>query len=205
MQASQGLRVERQSWLGHTRVWVGYGTRTGSLDLSSKGQYLGMQVRISELDHENQDFYGFCAKGELRFQKCSNCQLKRYPPTTACPWCSALNCSWEAVDGRGTLYSYGEIHHAITPAFREFSPYLLLLVELDEQRNMPNAHDGLRMYGNLVTADGTMASPQLVKSVGIGTRLRVLFKPIGDGIALPLWTIDDEAVQPDSPWRYPHE
>ena len=175
------------------------------MSVALEGEYLGLQVRINDLDHENQAFYRFCGQGELRFQKCTSCGLKRYPPTTACPWCSTIECTWERVDGRGTLYSYGEVQHAIMPVFREFTPYLLLLVELDEQRNRPNPYDGLRMNGNLVTPDGTMAPPELIGQVGIGTRLKVIFKPIGNSIALPLWTIDENAPQPEVPWRYPGE
>jgi uncharacterized OB-fold protein len=164
-----------------------------------------MRVLINDLDHENRAFYQFCAQRELRFQQCVKCGLKRYPPTSACPWCSELGSSWEPVSGLGTLYSYGEVHHAIMPVFREYTPYMLLLVELDEQRDQPNKYDGLRMNGNLAKPDGSLAGPELVAQVGIGTRLKVVFKAIGEGIALPLWAIDDTAVQPEQPWRYPEQ
>ena len=128
-----------------------------------------------------------------RVQQCASCGLKRVPPTTACPFCAHEASIWEPVSGRGTVYSYGEVHHAIQPVFRQFTPYLLLLVELDEQRNEPAEFDGLRLQANLATADGELAPPELVQSVGIGTRVRVMFKDIGDGIAMPLWTIDERS------------
>ena len=109
------------------------------------------------------------------------------------------------VSGKGTVYSYGEVHHAIQPVFRQFTPYLLLLVELDEQRGEPAEFDGLRLQANLATAEADLAPPELVRTVGIGTRVRVVFKDIGEGIAMPLWTVDEEAEQPASPWRYPIE
>ncbi len=170
-----------------------------------EGEYLDMPVRVDELDRDHFEFFGHCGNGELRLQQCSACGLKRYPPTTACPWCAHPDSTWELVEGKGTLYSYGEVHHAIQPVFREFSPYLLLLVELDEQRDTPNPYDGLRITGNLATSDGDLAPPELVGQVGIGTRLRVVFKQIGEGIALPLWCIDEDAEQPAEPWRYPIE
>ena len=37
--------------------------------------------------------------------------------------------------------------------------------------------------------------------VGIGTRVRMVFSPVTDGLALPQWTIDEDAEQP-VPWRY---
>jgi len=169
------------------------------------GDYLGMPVHVDELDQENHAFFGWCGAHELRVQQCTSCGLKRVPPTTACPFCAHGESTWEPVSGRGTVYSYGEVHHAIQPVFRPFTPYLLLLVELDEQRGEPGEFDGLRLQSNLATADGALAPPEIVQTVGIGTRVRVVFKDVGDGIAVPLWTVDEEAEQPDPPWRYPIE
>ena len=129
--------------------------------------------------------------------------LLRYPPTTACPWCASPDASWAPVEGRGTLHSYGEVHHAIQSAFRSHTPYMLVLVELDTQSGQPTAHEALRITGNLAAADGELAPPDLVARVGIGSRLRILFKDAGNDIAIPLWTLDESAQQPASPWRYP--
>jgi hypothetical protein len=107
------------------------------------------------------------------------------------------------VDGRGVVYSYSEVRHAIQPAFRPHVPYLLLLVELDTQRGQPTADEALRLNGNLVTADGRLAPPELVREVGIGTRVRMVFAEVAPGLALPQWTVDESAQQPAHPWRYP--
>ncbi len=173
--------------------------------MALEGTHLGMPVEVDDLDQENQSFYAYCGRHELRLQRCGDCGLMRYPPTTACPWCASPDCRWEPVAGRGTLYSYGEVHHAIQPAFRPFTPYLLLLVELDEQRGQPTEFEGIRMVGNLVTTEGELAPPELVAQVGIGSRLKVVFRDLGDGIALPQWTVDRDAKQPAAPWRYPVE
>ena len=167
------------------------------------GEYLGMPIHIDETDREHHEFFAHCGKHELRVQQCASCGLKRFPPTTACPFCAHPDSSWEPVSGLGTVYSYGEVHHAIQPVFRPHVPYLLLLVELDEQRGQPGEFDGLRVQGNLATAEGELAPPELVARVGIGTRVKVVFRDVGPGLALPLWTIDDAADQPDEPWRYP--
>jgi len=173
--------------------------------LTLEGTYLGMPVAIDDLDRENQEFFTHCGTHELHLQRCSHCDLMRYPPTTACPFCSGAESTWAPVSGKGTLYSYGEVQHAIQPAFRPHTPYLLLLVELDEQRGQPGAHDGVRLVGNLVTSGGELAPPELVARVGIGSRLRVWFRDLGGGIALPQWTLDEDAEQPARPWRYPYE
>jgi uncharacterized OB-fold protein len=168
------------------------------------GEYLGMAVHVDDLDAENQAFFGHCGAGELRLQRCTSCRLMRYPPTTACPFCAHPDSTWDPVSGRGTVYSYGEVHHAIQPVFRPYTPYLLLLVELDEQRGQPGEFDGIRMQGNLATPDGELAPPELVARVGIGTRVKVLLKTIGEGIAMPLWVVDEDAEQGE-PWRYPED
>ena len=47
-----------------------------------------------------------------------------------------------------------------------------------------------------------LAPPELVQTVGIGTRVRMVFRDIAPGLSLPQWTIDETAPQP-VPWRYP--
>jgi hypothetical protein len=44
-----------------------------------------------------------------------------------------------------------------------------------------------------------------VRQVGIGTRVRMVFADVTDGLSLPQWTIDTGAPQPVKPWRYPLE
>ena len=53
-------------------------------------EYLGMPLEINDLDHENLDYFAFCSKHDFRLQRCASCKLLRYPPCTACPWCSEL-------------------------------------------------------------------------------------------------------------------
>ena len=80
---------------------------------------------------------------------------------------------------------------------------MLVLVDLDEQNGQPTEHEALRMTGNLATAEGELAPPALISKVGIGSRLKIVFKDAGDGVSIPLWTLDEEAEQPETPWRYP--
>ena len=61
------------------------------------------------------------------------------------------------------------------------------------------------MVGNFVTPDGKLASADFVKTVGIGTRVRMVFSDVSPGLSLPQWTIDESATQPEKPWRYPQE
>ncbi|MBA7713604.1 hypothetical protein ES703_122608 [subsurface metagenome] len=164
-------------------------------------QYLGMPLEINDLDTENLEYFAWCAKHDFRLQRCAACKLLRYPPCTACPWCSELKSEWVPVEGRGTVHSYTEVHHAIQPAFKAFTPYLVLLVELDTQSGRPTKEEGLRVIGNLVRPDGVLAPASDVERVGIGTRVRMVFTDIAPGLSLPQWTIDESATS-GTPWRY---
>jgi uncharacterized protein len=168
-----------------------------------QGEYLGMKLTIEDVDKENLAFFHYCAQGDFRLQKGKRSRLLRYPPTTACPWTRDREYEWVSVAGKGAVHSYVEVHHAIQPAFRAHVPYMILLVDLDTQKGEPSEHEALRVAGNLLTADGEFAPPEVIKKVGIGTRVRMIFKKVSDGFALPHWTIDEEAEQPDNPWRYP--
>jgi uncharacterized OB-fold protein len=170
--------------------------------MSATGNYLGMPLSIPDLDGDNARYFRFCAQGELRLQRCKACDLMRYPVGPACPWCSGNAFEWTAVSGRGTVYSYTEVRHPVLGAFRERVPYLTLLVELDEQRAQPTEHEAIRMIGNLATSEAALAPPELVRTVGIGSRVRAVFAFAGPDIAIPLWTLD-EGQPIVTAWRYP--
>lgn len=166
-------------------------------------EYLGMPLQVDDLDHENIAYFKHCAAHDFHLQKCDACGLIRYPPTTACPWCAAAEATWVPVEGKGAVHSYTEVHHAIQPAFKAHVPYLILLVDLDTQKGQPSEHEALRVAGNLMTADGQFAPPELVASVGIGSRMRMIFTDVAEGLSIPQWTLDESAQQPAMPWRYP--
>src|SRR6201991_700015 len=93
-------------------------------------------------------------------------------------------------------HDYSEVHHAIQPAFKQHTPYLILLVDLDTQKGKPTEVQALRVVGNLATPDGKLAPPDMVKTVGVGTRVRMVFSAVAPGLSLPQWTIDESASQP---------
>jgi uncharacterized OB-fold protein len=173
--------------------------------MAIKADYLGMPLSLDDLDGENLAYFRHCAEHKFHLQQCGECDLVRYPPAPACPWCMSPKSQWVPVEGKGAVHSYTEVHHAIQPAFKNHTPYLVLLVDLDTQKGKPSADEALRVVGNLATADGRLAPPELVEKVGIGTRVRMVFSDVAPGLSLPQWAIDESAPQPDKPWRYPQE
>ena len=173
--------------------------------MALEGDRYGMKLTVNDLDVQNLEYFRHCSEHNFHLQKCTKDGLLRYPPTTACPWCTNPESEWVPVEGKGAVHSYSEIHHAIQPAFKGRTPYMLLVVDLDTQKGQPSEHEALRVVGNLTTPDGELAPPEMVKKVGIGSRVRMVFQDVGDGLSLPMWTMDENAEQPASPWRYPQE
>ena len=173
--------------------------------MALQGTHLGMNLTVDDLEVENLEYFKHCAAHNFYLQQCEDCSLIRYPPNTGCPWCASPRARWVPVEGKGAVHSYGEVHHAIQPAFKGHTPYMILLVDLDTQKGKPSADEAIRVAGNLAKLDGTLASPDMVKRVGIGTRVRMVFTDVSPGLSLPQWTIDEAAPPPASVWRYPQE
>ena len=160
-------------------------------------QYRGMTLIVPDNDSEWKEYYEHARAHRLVVRKCTACGLLRYPPTHACPWCMTLGWTWQDVSGRGTIYSYEIVVHAIQPGFKELAPYPVVLVELDEQRGAPSPDEALRIIGNLVKPD---LAPEEEKNVAIGKRVRVIFQDLADHMALPQFTLTDEPPQGRA-WR----
>ena len=155
-------------------------------------QYRGMTLLVPDNDTEWKEFYAAARQHRLVVRKCAACGLLRYPATHGCPWCMDLGWTWQEVSGRGVIHSYEIVMHAIQPGFKDWTPYPVVLVELDEQRGRPTPDEGLRIIGNLITADGR---PEVEANVAIGKRVRVVFQDLAESIALPQFTLTDEAPE----------
>jgi hypothetical protein len=162
-------------------------------------EYRGMTLVIPDNDSEWKEYFAAAREHRLVVRECAACNLLRYPATHACPWCMDLGWQWRQVSGRGTIYSYEIVVHAIQPGFRDWTPYPVALVELDEQRGRPTPDESLRIVANLITPD---FRPEAEANVAIGKRVRVVFQDLADGVALPQFTLADEPPA-ERIWRLP--
>lgn len=162
-------------------------------------EYRGMNLVIPENDSEWREHFKLARQHTLMLRACKACGLLRYPPSHGCPWCASLDWEWKPVSGRGTIHSYEIVVHAIQPGFKDWTPYPVVLIELDEQRGEPTEHEALRVIANLVTAD---FKPEAEQNVAIGKRVRVIFQDIADDFALPQFTLSDEPAQ-GRLWSFP--
>jgi uncharacterized OB-fold protein len=167
--------------------------------------YLGLDLTVLPTDSEHRGYYEAAGQGQLVVQRCGSCGLLRGEVGAACPYCTSGLWDWAPVSGRGVIYSYQIVVQPIQPAFAEWTPYPVVLVELDEQRAMPwrEGREGetvsVRLVRNLVRADSPTC-PEAEDLVAIGKRVRVCFVPLGDGRALPQFCLSDEPPEHD-PWR----
>jgi uncharacterized OB-fold protein len=163
-------------------------------------QYRGMTLVVPDNDSEWKEYFALARQHRLMLRACNACGLMRYPPTHGCPWCAELGWTWKEVSGRGTIYSYEVVVHAIQPGFKDVTPYAVVLVELDEQRGVPTPDEALRIIGNLVTPDAS--GMEDAERAAIGRRVRVVFQDLAPHMALPQFALTDEPPA-GRVWRLP--
>ena len=118
---------------------------------------------------ETRHYWEGTRAGELRLQKCAECNHVYFPPRPFCPKCASRDVSVVRASGRATLYSY-VIHHRAAPGFTP--PYSIAVVELEE---------GPRMMTNIVEVEQTPQALQL------DMPLEVTFQRMSEEISLPMF------------------
>jgi uncharacterized OB-fold protein len=135
---------------------------------------------LPAVDDITKPFWDGTAVGELRMQKCGSCGALRFPPRPMCPQCQSLAIEWEAMSGRGAVWSFVVPHPPLLPAFMPVAPYNVIVVALDEDPT-------LRIIGNLVAdADAPINSVDPA-TIEIGEPVRVVFQAAGEDVVLPRW------------------
>jgi uncharacterized OB-fold protein len=124
---------------------------------------------------EHVRFWEFCARRELRFQRCGACKRWRHPPAPVCPHCGSPECTWELAPPRAELFSYTVVHHASTPALRDHVPYNVAIVAF------PDLID-IRIVSNVIDA-----RPDQLR---IGMSLKLVWQEQAPGRMLPLFVHD---------------
>ena len=116
---------------------------------------------------DNEEFYRAARRGELRFQRCTDCRAWRHYPRPACPECTSTRFGWERASGRGEIYSWTIVHGPTLPAFRDQLPYNVIDVLTEE---------GLHFQSQLVHCPPDEIRP--------GMAVEAIFVPASDEITL---------------------
>lgn len=134
-------------------------------------------------DEVSQPFWDAALAGELRMQACARCGRLRFPPRPMCPHCRSMHVTWELMSGRGTVWSHVVAHPPLLPAYAEYAPYNVIVVQLEEEPTC-------RLVGNLVETPNGPLNEVDPHSISVGERVRVVFADPLDGIAMPRWVRD---------------
>jgi uncharacterized protein len=113
---------------------------------------------------ESQGFWSAADEGRLVIKKCNACGEVHHYPRDVCPHCLSLDTTWLQAAGTGSVYSF-------SPMGKGDAAYTLAFVTLDE---------GVTLMTNLVDCDP--------RTLAIGQRVKVVFKPSDGGHPVPMFT-----------------
>jgi uncharacterized OB-fold protein len=125
---------------------------------------------LPSFNQYNREFWTGGRTGELRIQRCTECDYYVHPPAPVCRRCKAMS-GLEAttMSGNATVITYSINYHQWAEGQE---PYALALVQLDEQ-------DDLRLVTNIVGCP--------VEDVTIGMRVHAVFEELAD-MHVPLFS-----------------
>lgn len=119
-------------------------------------------------DADSQAYWQGLKDGKLLLQHCSDCGNVQFYQQAMCRTCGGENLEHRAASGRGTVHSFSVVHRAPGPAFKQDTPYAVLLVQLDE---------GPRMISSLVDADPA--------TLEFDMKVELVCEPVNDQVVLP--------------------
>lgn len=131
----------------------------------------GIPRPLPELEGLSADFYGYCARGELRFQRCADCGRWRHVPREMCAECGSWDWSWERSTGRGRVFTWTVVGRALHPAFQDACPYAPAVIEMEDE--------GVRILSEV-----TDCAPG---DLEIDLPVEVVFEQASGGVVLPMF------------------
>lgn len=119
-------------------------------------------------DADSQVYWDGLREGRLLLQHCNTCGHVQFYQQDICRHCGSEALERRAASGRGVVHSFSVVHRAPGPAFKQDTPYAVLLVELAE---------GPRMISSLVGGD-----PMAVE---FDMAVELVCESINDQVVLP--------------------
>ena len=108
--------------------------------------------------------------GRLDLQRCGPCNVLVWYPRRRCDRCGSDDLHWETLSGEGVVHAFTIVHRAADPSLAAAVPYVVALVDLAE---------GPRLMTNIVDVPPD--------DVQIGMAVRVRFRALDGGVALPVF------------------
>ena len=123
---------------------------------------------LPALDGLTKEFYNWCHRGDLRFQRCGACQAWRHVPRPMCAACGSFEWTWQRSSGRGTVFSWTVTERPMHPAFQNDVPYAPVVIDMEE---------GVRLVSEMLDC-----SPDELE---IGMPVELVFDHVTPEITLP--------------------
>ncbi|MYE57028.1 MAG: Zn-ribbon domain-containing OB-fold protein [Acidimicrobiaceae bacterium] len=118
-------------------------------------------------------YWEAAARHKLVLPRCGACGSVFFPPREFCPGCWSRDLSWQPVSGRGTVWTFTEVHVAFyDDTWADDLPYVVAVIELDE---------GPRLLANVVEPD--------MDRLAIGDRVEATFEDRPEGVTLPMFQV----------------
>ncbi len=142
-----------------------------------------MSASFSPLEEaEAAPFFEAAQRGELAIQTCRGCGRRRFPPRPMCPWCHSLESQWVRQSGRGRIWSFAVPHPPLLPSFVDEAPYVVVVVELEED-------PGIRLVGNIVREANDPIGAVAAEELTIGANVEAVFGESVEGYPVPQWVV----------------
>jgi uncharacterized OB-fold protein len=120
---------------------------------------------------ETTGYWEAVARRELVLKYSPAAQRWYHPKRIVCTETGSTALEWRRSSGRGTVYSFSEVHRAPSTAFAAAVPYTVGLVRLEE---------GVHLFTRFITD----AAP-----IAIGVPVTVGFQQLEGGILLPVFRV----------------
>jgi len=125
-------------------------------------------------DELSAPFWNGARERRLVIQRCADCNYYNHPPRPFCDACLSQRLEFQAVSGRGSIYSYTVMHQRDVAGFEHEAPFINIVVELEEQPL-------LLMVANLPSSER--------ERVRVGAPVEVVFEERGEGLIIPQFRI----------------
>lgn len=124
---------------------------------------------LPQADHVSATYWEAAARGELLIQECPACGHRQFYPRAMCTACAA-DPEWKPASGRGTVHTYTVIRQNLAPPWKQWLPYVVAMIELDE---------GPQMMSNVTHCD--------IDQLRVGLPVECYMVAVEDGLAVPFW------------------
>jgi len=118
-------------------------------------------------------FWEAARDGRLMIQFDPVVKKYQFYPRSVSIYTGRRNLEWREVSGKGSLYSFTDIHVA-PPGFEDLAPYMIGVIELDEGVRMMTPLQGITM-----------------EDAALSMRMRVCWQKLSDEITFPAFEPDE--------------